>query len=237
MEEWTEDWCTYEIYADNEFGRLSYFGHTGDFIMRQGTHLTSYAHWVRNGRPSTYGRGCSSVHVLDLGGWEMKRLKDFKTEAEAIKHERELIKNKPCVNKQIPLRSHKEWRKDNAEHLRAYMQEWVLNHKDWLKTYRANRYQNKRPQLLAQQAERNAKLPKYHCECGSIIAAKSVNVHLKSKKHHDLMTNAPPPVLKHPRLAEKIPCECGLMIGRSSMNAHLKTQNHANRMTASTSGT
>ena len=239
MSEWKEDWCTYEIYAYDQFGsKVSYFGHTGDFMMRLGCHLTSYASWVRQGRSkSNYGEhGCSSVLVIDMDSWTIERRESFETEADAIDHERELILTNDCVNIQVPKRTRKEWLQDHAEERSVYMKEWAEAHKDWLKMYRSTRYQGKREEILAKQKQYTERTKQMvECPCSCIIDKRHYNIHLKSKKHHNLITNAPPPVLKHPTLAVKIPCVCGLMIATAGMNDHLKTKKHAQRMTPTSS--
>ena len=91
--------------------------------------------------------------------------------------ERWYIENNDCVNKNLPGRSKKEWRKQyieiNKEHLKEYQNEYNEKNKEKIKEYRV-----KNKEKINEYRQRKTK-----CVCGSEYQLYKKNRHEKSEKH------------------------------------------------------
>jgi len=113
--------------------------------------------------------------------------------------ERKYIENIECVNKIIPGRTPKEWRKENKEYYKDYFKDYYLNNKEKFneksKEYRQKNKehikewrQNNKESIALKNKEykekRKEKLDeKFECECGGKFSYQNKSIHLKSKKH------------------------------------------------------
>lgn len=136
----------------------------------------------------------------------MKTMKIFLVEnypcntvEELLSRERYYIENNECCNRCIPLRTDKEYREDNKEHLKEKAKQYNIDHRDernkyckeW---YEKNKVLKGRPPLktkeekldyqrewYSKQVERYKE--KFTCECGSTYRKLAKARHVKSKKH------------------------------------------------------
>lgn len=123
--------------------------------------------------------------IRENGGWEnwnMIRLEEFKFDERAQLNARErywLETLGATLNKQIPIRTQKEWREDNKEVLSEYSKEYNQNNREKIIEYKKEHYQKNKQQILEQRKE------KITCECGTTLRKADKNRHLKSQKHKD----------------------------------------------------
>ena len=86
------------------------------------------------------------------------------TKDQLRKKEGYYIKNIPCVNKNIPSRSTKEFQKQYRDNHKDYFEQYRNNHKEYSKT-------------------------KFNCICGGYHTRNHKSHHVKSLKHINYMTN------------------------------------------------
>ena len=108
--------------------------------------------------------------------------------AEEAKH----IKNNNCVNKYIPGRTRKEWRKDNKEQVLQKNKQYRQDNKDKIIEINKKYYQDNKEQLVEKQKQyrqvhkeqiTEKSKTKYHCICGSMPAIGNKAQHERSTKH------------------------------------------------------
>jgi len=161
-------WFVYVIWARDEDGNeVRYYGHTKDMKDREVQHMYSHIYWVRAGRPDNVSEAqfaCSSVFVLDMGGWSMDVLHELECdEEEASRVEGNYIRYNKCVNRRVAGRTPSQYYQENREHFKQ-------------------KYQANRAAISSKNAE------KVSCPCGALINRSSMNDHLKTKKHKNAMT-------------------------------------------------
>jgi hypothetical protein len=162
-------WFVYVIWArDEEGNEVRYYGHTKDMKDREDKHVNSYNAWVRAGRPdkvrANVSGSCSSVFVIDMGGWSMDVLHELDCdEEEASRVEGNYIRYNKCVNRCVAGRTRQQHYQDNREHFKQ--------------KYQANK---------AAISSKNAK--KVSCPCGALVGPNNMSNHLKTKKHKNAMT-------------------------------------------------
>jgi uncharacterized membrane protein YheB (UPF0754 family) len=128
----------------------------------------------------------SSFSVIEENDYyiELVELVPCSSKDELLVRERFHIENNECVNKQVPLRTEKEWKEDNkkqiAEYKKKYNQEHVkeINEKN-KKYYEEHKEQKK------EYYEVNKK--KFNCPCGGKYIFKNTRNHEKTIKHQNYL--------------------------------------------------
>lgn len=115
-----------------------YIGSTKNIKKRFSIHKSTYKYWKKNG--TGY---CTSFILFELGEVKMELVETFEYED---RYERDLkerfhIEANECVNKNIPVRTHKEWR---STHYAANKEQILIR--------KAAYYAANREQILIQQA-------------------------------------------------------------------------------------
>ncbi len=110
------------------------------------------------------GRNVTSYNIIKNNDYRIELIKYviYKDKKELFQRERYYIENNNCINKNIPLRTHKEYYIDNKEHYKEYRGD----NKERIKEYR---------------------IIKFQCDCGSLIVKCQKDRHFKSKKHINFM--------------------------------------------------
>ena len=123
--------------------------------------------------------GITSRHVLQFGDYDIVLIENHSCEnvKELETRERFYIESMNCVNKQIPGRTDKQWRLDNALYLKEQNKEWRLDNALYLKE------KNKEWRLDNAAAIRERATKKYDCDCGGKFTHSNTVRHKKSKKH------------------------------------------------------
>ena len=159
---------------------------------------------------------------------------------ELRKRERHYIKERqPVLNKQIPLRTEKEWRADNKEHLQEYEKKRGQENKEQLREYQQKYHQENKEKLKAQGKE-------YRDKNREEILKKKREHHHKNKekineeKKHYYQKNRGRFLEKNKKYQEEnkerikarnqeiIQCECGKSHQRCQRSRHLKAKFHQN---------
>ena len=119
---------------------------------------------------------------------------------ELLSKEAEYIRQLDCVNKQIPLRTLKEYYIDNKDRICEKVKQYNNDNKEIIskkkKQYRIDNkeilsnkskiYRVKNKEILKEKAK-----IKYTCECGSIITKSNKSQHINTKKHLNFITENP----------------------------------------------
>jgi hypothetical protein len=167
-----------------------YYGSTTQPLSKRMTdHRASYIYWLKG----------KTTHITSF---EILKYEDAYielVESHPCKNKEELnvieasyIRNRPCVNKQIPGRSQKQWCIDNKEKLAKYYAQYRIdNKKNIAKYYAQYRIDNKK-KLAKQKAQyridnkekiRAQRGVKTDCPCGGRYIHNNKSTHLKTKKH------------------------------------------------------
>ena len=115
----------YKIISMNDIN-LVYYGHTCDTLSRR---------FSRHKSPSNKS---TSKQIIDLGDAMIVLVEDFpcNNENQARAKEAFYIQNNPCVNKQIPNRTIKQYYADNHDKILEHQKQYDDAHKEQKKQYR-----------------------------------------------------------------------------------------------------
>lgn len=178
---------TYSIYKIYGFHHdMIYYGSTKKSLYdRLKQHENAY-------RRKNY---ISSSHIIETGDF-MIELIETSPECEFRNRERYYVENFPCVNKNIPGRTMKEYYADNRELLISRMREHYAKNKEDILATRRQYYIQNRPYILRRQnkynnnnktkiKERVDNIPVINCPCGGRYKnIKSIrNKHMLTNKH------------------------------------------------------
>jgi len=128
---------------------------------------------------------------------------------ELRKREGEYIRQMECVNKVIPGRKRKEWRKDNRDKIKQQNKQYKIDNKHNIKQYGKQYYETNKNKIKEkyetnkklikekrkQYYENNKKLikekrsEKYICICGITLTKNNFSRHNKSMKHKMIVFN------------------------------------------------
>jgi len=154
-----------------------YYGSTTQTLTKRlSKHKGNFKLWKEN----KYNY-VSSFEIIKYDDCYIELVENFpcNNKDELHKREGEIIRANPCVNKNIPGRTIKEYKEDNKEKIIEYNKQYNENNKDKLKEYREN---NK------EKINEYKKQP-FNCECGSCLTISHKSRHLKSQKHIDYINN------------------------------------------------
>jgi hypothetical protein len=172
-----------------------YIGSTiQDLQYRERVHRSEWKYKIGN---------CSSRFIYDEGGVEIKLIENYPCNNlyELKKRERWFIENTDCVNKQIPLRSYKEYYEQYKERILEQNRQWKDDNKEYLKEYRQELYDNNKEQINNNRRERyktdhehRNRIREYNnekikCECGCYISRQNMNRHKETDKHKRIINN------------------------------------------------
>ena len=126
-------------------------------------------------------KSCLSRQLLELGEVKIELIQNYpcnnKKELETKeRHYIEKYKN-IVVNKYIPTRTAKEWRKDNRELKKEYCKEYYQINKE-----KAKQYYLKKKDIISE--KRKVKMT---CECGSVFRKNDMSRHCKTNKHQNYL--------------------------------------------------
>lgn len=121
----------YKIY-DNTNGNV-YYGSTSERLLgkRLAHHRSNYKRWC-DGK----NRGCKSFDIIKNGDFDISLVEkvNYEEKVELHRRERWYIENNKCVNKNIPTRTDKEYKKKyNEEHkevITEYNKKYKEEHKE-----------------------------------------------------------------------------------------------------------
>jgi len=122
----------------------------------------------------------SSFPILDAGDYQITLVEKYPCNSvdELRARERHYIENNVCVNKTIPGRTHKEWFRDNKEHIAAYKQRYRQQNSATLAAYQKTYQKLNAVKIAAQQSARVT------CECGAVVNHSNLLRHKKTAQKH-----------------------------------------------------
>ena len=159
-----------------------YVGSTTNIIKRRQKHK-----YCCNNEKS---RDCNMYvyqFIRENGGWDnwsLILIENFscQNKLELEKRERYYIEElKATLNKIIPTRSQKEYRKENKEQIKEYQKEYRLKNNDKRKEIDEKYFLDNRDKILEKNKE------KIVCECGCEVVKCALSRHKKSSKHQGRM--------------------------------------------------
>jgi hypothetical protein len=172
----------YKIEAINGEEGDIYIGSTSQKYLcnRMGKHRKVYKDYKAN-KPvakttpfilfDKYGVENCIITLLELVNCQCKE--------ELLAKERFYLQTLQCVNKNVPLRTNKEYYQDNKEKITAYKTKWEIDNKSKRDEYRHNRYDSIKTKYSKP----------FKCECGATGWEMNKNRHFKTKKHQDFILN------------------------------------------------
>lgn len=145
---------------------LTYYGSTTQpLYKRKHHHKLSFI----------YGSKIKSAAIIEKNDYDIVLVEECPCDNKEQLHKRErfYIENNECVNKQIPLRTKKEYYQDNKQNFKNYYQANKDEKIEKSKQY----YELNREKILEKHKE------KLICECGSNYTKSNKIQHLKTNKH------------------------------------------------------
>ena len=160
-----------------------YIGSTTVTLSRSmSSHRSKYKQYRNNKYSFT-----TSFHILEFDDAyiELLEICSCNSKEELLKKEGELIRNIECVNKCIPGRTIKEWRKDNKEQIAIKGKEYYDGNTEKIKNRHEQYYKNNKQKIMKKRIEWGVE--KCKCECGLEIQKQSLTRHKKTDSHLERM--------------------------------------------------
>jgi len=177
-----------------------YVGSTCNFTVRKYQHKTA----CNNQNAKEYNRNVYKF-IRENGGWDnwsmilIKKYPNVVDTYELHKKERKwLQKLQGTLNKQIPTRTVKEYkrqyRQDNKAVLKEYKHNYRRNNTEKLKQYAQKYYHDNLEKIRQYRIENKeqinaSKTEKIKCECGCLTSRSHLSRHRKTKKLIELMND------------------------------------------------
>ncbi|NIQ13077.1 MAG: GIY-YIG nuclease family protein [Candidatus Dadabacteria bacterium] len=181
--------CIYKLVCNDINIPECYVGSTTNFSQRKRTHKSKCN---KNYNIYVY------QFIRGHGGWDnwsMIKIEDHecKDGNDLRARERYYIEHlKAELNKTIPLRTHKEYRKqyyqDNKNKESEQCKQYYLDNSDKIKEQQKQYYLDNKEKIKEQQSQ------KHTCNCGGKYTTQNKSQHLKSKKHQTFISSPSSPV-------------------------------------------
>jgi hypothetical protein len=120
----------YKIYSKKD-EEIVYLGSTCRYLLQ--TRLDCHIEDYKNGGKRTTCHDIFKKHGTEDLVIELVERCNVETKEELLKREAHHIRNTKCINKNIPLRSKKEYNRDNREIINAKQKEYDQNNKELIK--------------------------------------------------------------------------------------------------------
>ena len=137
---------------------------------RLSKHKSNYKSFLKGGY-----RNITSFKIIKNNDYKIELFEncDIKTKQELLTRERYYIENNECLNKNIPGRTHKQYRIDNKDKKQRYRDD----NKDKQNVYNMNYRVNNKDKTNE----------KFECECGGKYTRCHKSHHIKSQKHQEFI--------------------------------------------------
>ena len=164
---------------ENNVDNMIYIGSTTKQYLSQRmvSHRTAFKRWKRGEKSKVMAFEMFDKHGIENCKIVLLELVNCNTNDELLAREAFYIKSLVCVNKNIPLRTQKEYNMDNKEKLRDYHKEYYNDNKEKISDY-SKKYQENNKEKLREQHK-----IKYTCDCCSIYDYSHKSQHSKTKRH------------------------------------------------------
>ena len=215
-----------------------YVGSTTNIQRRK----TEHKHHCINDKSEKYNHPVYS-YIRENGGWEnfdFIEVEKFNATDKNHLHTRErywieLLKSE--LNCQIPMRTNKEWKEDNKEHIVEYKKKYAKDNREHIVEYKkkyaednrehivetTKKYREDNKELIAE------KLKKYYennkeqiCESAKKYRDDNKEKIKKYKEENKERFNEK----RNENNKEKVTCQCGIEMNKGSLTKHLKTLKH-----------
>jgi len=145
---------------------------------------------------------------------------DSKEELHAI--ERLYIENNECINKEIPLRTKKEYYQDNQEHILEKSKKYRENNKEKVKATKKKYYQNNQEQI----SEKHKAYKQDNPEKVKAYSKKYTENHKEQIKEYQKQFYKDNKEQINQYQSQPIICECGATITKSCIARHRRSNFH-----------
>lgn len=129
---------------------------------------------------------------------------------------------KPSLNKQLPLRSKKEYYEKNKDKIKQYMTEYQEQNKDTLRKYKQEYRQQNKEQLSQKAKEWREKNKEHKTQMDKEYREK--NKERKTQKDKEYYEKNKDKIKEY--RCQKIKCECGCELQKNTLSNHKKTKKH-----------
>ena len=164
---------------ESTLGNMVYYGSTTKKRLcdRMTKHRGDYKRWLNGKRGSTTVFKLFDAYAIENCRIVLVENCPCESKDELTSKEAYYIRNFECINKNIPDRTIKEWRKDNKDKIVERTKKWYEDNKDKI-LERAKKYREDNKDKLSEQRK-----IKYTCICGSNLCKSDKTRHEQSKKH------------------------------------------------------
>lgn len=135
----------YKIYSPSK--NLIYYGSTTQTLsQRFNEHISRHKKYNIDNNYCAY---VSSFLILDCEDYKIELVEEYacNNKQQLLKKEAEYIKNNECINKEVPLRTKREWKIDNADIIKEKDKQYYLNNADKIKQYNRQYHINNRAKI------------------------------------------------------------------------------------------
>lgn len=118
----------YKLYSPSK--NLVYYGSTVQTLsQRLNEHISRHKKYTNDNNYCAFVR---SFLVLDCEDYKIELVEEYEcnNKQQLLKKEAEYIKINECVNKEIPLRTKKEWKIDNADKIKEQDKQYRIDNAD-----------------------------------------------------------------------------------------------------------
>jgi hypothetical protein len=118
----------YKLYSPSK--NLVYYGSTVQTLsQRLNEHISRHKKYNNDNNYCAYVR---SFLVLDCEDYKIELIEEYEcnNKQQLLKKEAEYIKANECVNKEIPLRTKKEWKIDNTDKIKEQDKQYRIDNAD-----------------------------------------------------------------------------------------------------------
>ncbi len=155
---------------------LTYIGSTVETLSRRLTkHIADYKLYLKGKR----NYKITSFDIIKNNNYKIILIDNYacKNKEELHREERKYIESIECINKNIPTRTHKEYREDNKDKRLEYNKKYNEKNKDKIKEYKKEYHENNKDKINEKHKQ------KIECEyCKSIVTKCHLKRHQKTLK-------------------------------------------------------
>ena len=162
---------------------LCYVGSTtyDTLAQRLCAHKSAHKKWLIDTK-----KKCSSFLVLENGDYDIVLIENVKCNSKDELHRRERywIENMECVNKQIPTRTHAEYRETHQEQINNYNKKYYDDNRE-REILRNKVYYESNPEKMKENYRKVCEKESILCACGKYYTYKHKTRHMATQQHLD----------------------------------------------------
>ena len=163
---------------------LCYIGSTtyDKLSRRMSVHTADFKRWKKDNTT----RKCSSVYVMENEDYDLVLIENVNCNSKDELHRRERywIENMECVNKQIPTRTHAEYRETHQEQINNYNKKYYDDNRE-REILRNKVYYESNPEKMKENYRKVCEKESILCACGKYYTYKHKTRHMATQQHLD----------------------------------------------------